>query len=96
MCLLYNTLGFELLASLFDSLRYLPNSPLSPKEVDSFLLERISHLPNVEREIVEDIYFERINQDRLMGMEVIENRFTEITRRIAAMEQIGYLEAIHD
>lgn len=96
MCILYNTLGFELFVSIFDSLKYLPNSPVSQNEIDSFFTERSSLLPGIEKEIAEDIYFEKINQDRMMNIESIEKHFTESGRRIAAMEQMGYLEAIHD
>lgn len=89
MCFLYNTLGFEVLSSLFQGLKYKEDSPLSKEEAEIFLSEKISLLPTVEREIIEDIFYERLNADRILNDSVIEKEFIEVARRIAVIEEIG-------
>jgi hypothetical protein len=89
MCFLYNTLGFEVLSSLFQGLKYKEDSPLKKEEAESFLFEKISLLPTVEKEIIEDIFFERLNADRILNDSVIEKEFIEVARRIAVIEEMG-------
>jgi hypothetical protein len=88
MCQLYNTLGFEAMAELYQGLKFKENSPIQKEEADVFFLERNSLLPTVEREIVEDIYFERLNADKILNDDVIEKDFQEVSRRIAVFEEI--------
>jgi hypothetical protein len=88
MCQLYNTLGFEAMAELYQGLKFKEDSPLQKEEADVFFLERNSLLPTVEREIVEDIYFERLNADKILNDDVIEKDFQEVSRRIAVFEEI--------
>ena len=88
ICQLYNTLGFEGMAELYQGLKYKDDSPIKKEEADLFFLERNSLLPTVEREIVEDIYFERLNADKILNEEVIEKDFLEVSRRIAVFEEI--------
>lgn len=89
MTFIYNTLGFEILASLFRGLKYKEDSPLFEGDADLFFMEKISLLPGIEGEIVEDLYFEKLNSDRIINEEVMEREFQEAARRIAVVYEIS-------
>lgn len=88
MTFLYNLLGFEYMGFLFQGLKLKEDSPIAGDEADTFLMQKISLLPGIERELVEDIYYERLNGDRVINPEVIDRDFLEVSRRMAVLEEM--------
>jgi hypothetical protein len=91
MIILYNKIGFEDFVSLFELFRYLPASPFDKDQADSFFNERISLLPETEKSIVEDIYYERLNRDRVLNRNSLERRCRLLKKRLFALEQLKYI-----
>jgi hypothetical protein len=91
MIILYNKIGFEDFVSLFELFRYLPASPFDKDQADSFFNERISLLPETEKSIAEDIYYERLNRDRVLNRNSLERRCRLLKKRLFALEQLKYI-----
>jgi hypothetical protein len=93
---LYNRIGYEKFASLFDVFRYSKYSPLERDEADLFFDGVSAMLPYIERNICRDIYFERINRDRVINDNTHDRAIRDVSHVLMFMDEINFTEARND
>ena len=94
--ILYNRTGYEKFASLFDVFRFSRYSPLEREEADSFFEGVSAMLPYIERNICRDIYFERINRDRVINDNAHDRAIRDVSHALMFMDEIKFTEARND
>jgi hypothetical protein len=96
LIILYNRIGYEKFASLFDVFRYSKYSPLERDEADLFFDGVSAMLPYIERNICRDIYFERINRDRVINDNTHDRAIRDVSHVLMFMDEINFTEARND
>jgi hypothetical protein len=90
--LLYNKLGFELFSEIFEIFQYSQPSPLKKEgEARGFMESLSAHLPLVEATIVEDIFLEKINRERIYSERGLTRKFQVIQKEIQILEFLNLI-----
>lgn len=94
--MLYNNSGYEKFASLFEAFRYSRYSPVSKEEADSLFDSTTAMLPYIERWICRDIYYEKINRDRLINENTHDMAVRDISHVIMFMDEMNFTGVKND
>lgn len=93
---LYNRTGYEKFASIFEAFRYSSYSPVSKEEADTLFDAASAMLPYIERCICRDIYYEKINRDRLINENTLDRAIKDISHAIMFMDEMNFKGAGND
>ncbi len=90
--ILYNRLGFEKFTSVFEVFSYSESSALSNSDAEKFFMEMSEKLPYTERLVVQDIFYERINKDRIITENIHDKIMKEASVQITFLEDYSEME----
>lgn len=90
--ILYNRMGFEKFTSLFEVFSYSESSSLPHSEAEKLFTDISGKLSYTERLIVQDVYFERINKDRIITENIHDKIMKEASVQISFLEEHSGME----
>lgn len=94
--ILYNLAGYERFVSVFDAFKYIKSSPVSAGDADRLFDSVSAMLPFAERGVCRDIYYEKINRDRIINDNTHDRAIRDISHALMFMDETNLRGETHD